>query len=90
MGSHLIDGHFKSDKYPWAPIDFVPLKVTDKDAQPVLWWYAQTHLSRDPEFTADLCQALLNAGYKPPKVEAREVNVPVHPGKGGDWDGDCG
>ena len=73
MGSHLIDGHFQSDKYPWCQRGFVPLKVTDKDAQPVLWAYAQTHRERDPEFSADLEQALLNAGFKPPKTITRKV-----------------
>ena len=65
MGSHLIDGNFKSNKYDWCHWGFVPLKVTDKDAQPYLWKYAQTHRERDPEFSVDLEQALRNAGYQP-------------------------
>ena len=66
MGNHLIGGHFQSDKYPWCKPDFVPLKVTDPDAQPALWAYAQAHRARDPEFSADLEQALRNAGFVPP------------------------
>ena len=61
--NHLIDGIFQSDKYDWCKRDFVPLKVTDKDAQPVLWQYAQAHRARDPEFSADLEAALLSAGF---------------------------
>lgn len=66
MGSHLVGGHFKSDKYEWSRPDFVPLKTTDPDAQPVLWAYAQAHRSRDEAFTEDLEAALKNAGFKPP------------------------
>jgi len=66
MGSHLIDGQFQSDKYPTTPRGFVPLKTTDRDAQPVLWAYAQAHRARDPEFSADLETALRNAGFVPP------------------------
>lgn len=65
MGSHLIDGKFQSDKYPATPTGFVPLKCTDKDAQPLLWEYAQRHRARDPEFSADLETALKNAGFTP-------------------------
>ena len=74
MGSHLIDGKFQSDKYPATPTGFVPLKCTDKDAQPLLWEYAQRHRARDPEFSADLETALKNAGYKPPKTITRKVS----------------
>jgi len=66
MGSHLIDGQFQSDKYPTTPRGFVPLKTTDRDAQPVLWAYAQVHRARDQEFSADLETALRNAGFVPP------------------------
>jgi hypothetical protein len=62
---HLVDGHFQSDKYRWCPRDFVPLKTTDKDAQPVLWAYAQVHRARDLEFSADLETALRVAGFDP-------------------------
>jgi len=66
MGSHLIDGKFQSDKYTWCQRGFVPLKTSDKDAQPALWGYAQAHRARDPEFSADLETALKNDGYVPP------------------------
>lgn len=69
MGNHLIDGNFKSDKYDWCHWGFVPLKVTDKDAQPLLWAYAQAHRSRDPGFSADLEQALKNAGFNAPATD---------------------
>lgn len=57
MGNHLIDGEFQSDKYPTTPRGFVPLKVTDKAAQPLLWAYAQAHLAIDPEFSQDAADA---------------------------------
>jgi hypothetical protein len=60
---HLVGGEFQSDKYPWCQRGFVPLKVTDKDAQPQLLAYAQTHRERDPQFSEDLETALRNAGY---------------------------
>ncbi len=66
VGEHLIDGHFKSDKYTWSPVDFVPLKLTDKMAQPVLWKYAQQRKAVDLAFAKDLETALVNAGFEPP------------------------
>lgn len=66
IGDHLIDGHFKSDKYSWCPVDFVPLKLTDKMAQPVLWEYAQQRKTIDLAFAKDLETALVNAGFEPP------------------------
>lgn len=65
MGSHLIDGQFKSDKYAWSPPGFVPLKVTDPMAQDLLWEYAQRRRTVDAEFADDLETALRGAGYKP-------------------------
>lgn len=65
MGSHIIDGEFQSDKYPTTPRGFVPLKITDKTAQDLLWEYANRHRQIDPEFSADLQTALLTAGYVP-------------------------
>ncbi len=58
MGHHLVDGEFKSDKYPWCPPGFVPLKLTDPDARAVLKEYAQRHQDRDPNFSADLWTAI--------------------------------
>ena len=65
MGAHLIDGEFQSDKYPSTPRGFVPLKVSDPAAQPHLWRYAQGHVRKDMEFSADLMEALRLKGYKP-------------------------
>ena len=58
MGKHLIDGEFKSDKYPWCPAGFVPLKLTDPDARAVLKQYAAHRKERDAEFSADLWEAI--------------------------------
>lgn len=67
MGVHLKEEDgvvtFQSDKYPACPAGKVPLSVKDKDAQDLLWTYAQRHRARDGEFSADLEQALRNAGY---------------------------
>lgn len=65
MGSHLVAGQFKSDKYDWCPPDFVALKVTDRDAQPFIWGYAQAHRPRDAEFSADLETRLRSLGFQP-------------------------
>lgn len=66
MGSHLIDGQFQSDKYPDCPRGKVPLSVKDVTCQDLLWEYAQRRRSVDAEFSADLEEALLLAGFKPP------------------------
>jgi hypothetical protein len=66
MGAHIVNGTFQSDKYPQCPAGKVPLSVKDKAAQPLLWQYAQTHRSIDPEFSDDLETALRAAGYSPP------------------------
>lgn len=72
MGAHLIEHEgritFQSDKYPTTPPGKVPLSVKDPDAQPLLWQYAQRHRRRDPEFSADLEEALRVAGFQPPRV----------------------
>lgn len=82
MGSHLIDGHFQSDKYPWCKPDFVPLKVTDPDAQRRLWEYAQDHRARDEAFAEDLETALMGAGFEPdesdPILIVRETHTSAH------------
>lgn len=65
MGEHLIDGEFQSDKYPWCQRGFVPLKITDPMAQPLLWRYAQSRREVDAQFSLDLEEALRLAGYKP-------------------------
>jgi len=65
MGAHLIDDEFQSDRFPTCPRNKVPLSVTDPDAQPLLWTYAQKHRVIDSEFSADLETALMMAGYTP-------------------------
>jgi hypothetical protein len=63
MGTHLIDGMFKSDKYAWSPPGFVPLKLTDTTTHDLLWEYAQRRRAVDAEFADDLEAALKLAGY---------------------------
>ncbi len=65
MSEHLINGEFQSDKYTWCQRGFVPLKLTDPMAQPVLYDYAKARESVDPEFSADLREALRLQGYTP-------------------------
>ena len=90
MGEHLIDGEFQSDKYPWCQRGFIPLKLTDPMAQPVLWEYAQNRESVDMEFADDLREALRLQGYTPPAaiaaasakqraVAAAEIPTPYDP-----------
>lgn len=69
MGEHLTaDGEFQSDKYKdWCPPGFVPLKLSDKMAQPLLWQYAETRRGVDQEFADDLQQALRLQGYDRPE-----------------------
>ena len=65
MSGHLTDdGEFQSDKYPWCKPGFVALKITDEMAQPFLWAYADARWLIDGQFSADLRQALLNAGFE--------------------------
>jgi len=66
MGEHLINGEFLSDKYPWCQPGFVPLKLTDLTAQPLLWEYSLLREHVDPEFSADLREALRLKGYHGP------------------------
>lgn len=69
MGNHLdADGQFRSDKYPWCKPGFVPLKLTDPMAQPVLWAYANARQEVDAEFASDLQVCLAGLGYDPPFV----------------------
>lgn len=55
-------GLFRSDKYPWSQDGFVPLKITDEMAWPMLRAYAAAREGKDAEFTRDLDEALDNAG----------------------------
>lgn len=59
-----VDGQFQSDKYPWCHPNFVPLKLTDPMAWPVLWEYAKQREIIDKQFSDDLRTCLLKAGYK--------------------------
>jgi hypothetical protein len=61
---HLVGGEFQSDKYPQTPRGFVPLKVSDPDAQAPLYAYALAHRPRDPRFAADLIEALRRKGFR--------------------------
>lgn len=63
VAEHLVRAphgqvYFRSDKYPWCPAEFVPLKLTDPDARTVLEIYAQLHRIRDHAFADDLVEAL--------------------------------
>lgn len=58
MGDHLINGEFKSDKYPWCPAGFVPLKLTDPNARAVLKDYAERRRKIDAGFSDDLLEAI--------------------------------
>ncbi len=74
MGAHInADGFFQSDKYPGCPAGKVPLSVKDPTAQDLLWEYAQRRRTVDAEFSDDLEQCLLVAGYKPPGVSEEAI-----------------
>lgn len=63
---HLdTNGEFNSNKYTWCRTGFVPLKITDPHAQPLLWHYAFLRSVVDMEFAVDLQLALTRAGYVP-------------------------
>lgn len=60
---HLtVSGVFRSDKYWWCADGFVPLKITDKSAWPILRLYAEVRRKIDAEFADDLNEALDNVG----------------------------
>ncbi len=59
---HLtVTDEFQSDKYPWCPAGFVPLKVTDPLAMDLLSQYAYRRKVIDAEFSRDLLEALVVA-----------------------------
>jgi hypothetical protein len=66
MGAHIVRGEFQSDKYSWCAPGFVPLKLTDPMAQPLLWEYAAVRRSVDSEFSDDLEACLKKEGFAPP------------------------
>ncbi len=62
---HLtVNYEFQSDKYPWCPAGFVPLKVTDPMAGDLLLQYAHRRREVDGEFSRDLIEALDYEGEK--------------------------
>ena len=63
---HVDRGRFQSDKYPWCRPGFVPLKIDDPMAQPVLWTYADVRRSLDSAFSDDLQWCLRCAGFPVP------------------------
>lgn len=69
---HLTEsGSFRSDKYPWCLDGFLPLKISDKMAWPMLRAYADTRVTVDAEFSRDLHEALDSVGAP------REVTKPL-------------
>ncbi len=75
MGEHLINGEFQSDKFPDTPRGLVPFKCSDVRAQDLLWEYSMRKASVDPEFSADLQQALRLQGYVPSKEGSRYERI---------------
>jgi len=62
---HLtVTGTFQSDKYPWCPAGFVPLKLTDPAARDLLDEYGRRRGAIDPQFNRDLREALMNVPVK--------------------------
>lgn len=74
MGAHIVDGEWKSDKYPETPKGLVPLKTSDKTAQDLLWDYAQRRRVVDAEFSSDLETALKDKGFDPKSVILLKLN----------------
>lgn len=60
---HLVDGDFKSDKYPTTPRGKVPLSTKDPMAQDLLWQYAKRRRVVDADFADALVEALRLKGY---------------------------
>ena len=52
--SHIFDGQFQSDKYPWCKPGFVPLKLTDPMARTALLIYAELRRDTDRQFSEDI------------------------------------
>ena len=68
---HLtVTNEFQSDKYPWCPAGFVPLKITDPMARDLLWDYAYRRREIDKEFSHDLEDALAYASASAEKGQA--------------------
>jgi hypothetical protein len=87
MGAHINEkGQWQSDKYPSTPADCVPLRVTDKTAQDLLWEYAQRRRKVDAEFSDDLESRLKTVGFESKtdslttKLEAALERLRTHDG----------
>ena len=74
---HIIDGEFKSDKYPVCPKGLIPFKLTDPMAQDLLWEYASRRAEGDIQFSHDLQALLIYEGYKPPfqMIDEKELTA---------------
>jgi hypothetical protein len=56
---HLtVSGKFQSDKYPWCPAGYLPLKIGDPMATDLLLSYANRRATVDTEFARDLREAI--------------------------------
>lgn len=74
--SHIVNGKFQSDKYPTCPAGKVPLSVNDREAQPLLWLYAQRRRAVDADFADDLEIALIAAGFTYPGFDGAFDRAP--------------
>jgi len=70
---HIVAGRFQSDKYAWCAPGFVPLKTSDRMAQPDLASYARKRRAEDAAFADDLEFALRADGYEPESVADEEA-----------------
>lgn len=80
MGDHINqDGRFQSDKYPTCPAGKVPLSTRDRNAQDLLWDYAERRRPIDGEFSTDLETCLRNDGYNPddPVTRAHRIKLKI-------------
>jgi hypothetical protein len=80
MGHHLVDGKFKSDKYPELPADKIVLSFNDKLAQPALQLLSELYKEADPELSLDIAVALINKGHSTSasSVVAVELKIDTH------------
>lgn len=78
---HLtVTNEFQSDKYPWCPAGFVPIKITDPLAMDLLSEYADRRRVIDAEFTRDLNEALTFADTRADSKQPQSFH------KGPDYD----
>lgn len=81
MSKHIIDGMFKSDKYPWCKAGFVPLKTTDPMAKDLLKIYAERRRKIDPEFSDDLESVLKKESDEQAEIEAESSQAEYEAGE---------